>query len=145
MFIPKRVIFPRNGLLSGRLPRRQQTASVRQPRHAELQDYHGEDLRPAIFRSGFAVHTYAFNYLEAQRAFRQAQQLDPHCTMCFWGQALVPGPNINTPMETSTVSPAWAAITQAKGLARHTSVKERALIEALANVTPRIPKPIASA
>lgn len=75
---------------------------------------------------------YAFNHLEAQRAFRQAQKLDPQCTMCFWGEALVLGPNINAPMEPSAVGPAWAAITRAKALARHASVREQALIEALA-------------
>ena len=41
--------------------------------------------------------TYAFNHEEAQRAFRKAQKLDPDCAMCFWGEALVLGPNINLP------------------------------------------------
>jgi len=74
---------------------------------------------------------YAFNHLEAQRAFRMAQKLDPKCAMCFWGEALVLGPNINAPMEPSAMGPAWAAITRAKALAKRASAKEKALIEAL--------------
>ena len=34
-------------------------------------------------------------------AFRQAQRMDPTCAMCFWGEALVLGPNINVPMDPS--------------------------------------------
>ena len=41
---------------------------------------------------------FAFNHAEAQRAFQAAQRLDPDCAMCFWGEALVLGPNINAPM-----------------------------------------------
>ncbi len=48
--------------------------------------------------------TYAFNHEEAQRAFRKAQKLDPDCAMCFWGEALVLGPNINLPMAEEAVA-----------------------------------------
>ena len=83
---------------------------------------------------------YAFNHLEAQRAFRMAQKLDPKCAMCFWGEALVLGPNINAPMGSSAVNPAWTAITRAKTIAKHASTKERALIEALAKRYAKNPK-----
>src|SRR5207237_9158689 len=49
--------------------------------------------------------TYAFNHGEAQRAFHKAQKLDPTCVMCFWGEALVLGPNINLPMQQDAVAP----------------------------------------
>jgi len=49
--------------------------------------------------------THAFNHEEAQRAFRKAQKLDPDCAMCFWGEALVLGPNINMPMVEEAVAP----------------------------------------
>lgn len=39
--------------------------------------------------------TYGFNHLEALRAFRQAQAIDPDCALCFWGEAFAPGANIN--------------------------------------------------
>ena len=75
---------------------------------------------------------YAFNHSEAQRAFRMAQKLDPNCAMCFWGEALVLGPNINLPMQEDAVAPAYAAAQKAKALAANASPRERALIGALA-------------
>src|SRR5262249_13052472 len=56
------------------------------------------ELAQSYFNQGLPL-TYAFNHSEAQRAFRQAQKLDPDCAMCFWGEALVLGPNINLPMQ----------------------------------------------
>ena len=101
--------------------------ATRQPR---AQRYFDQGLRLA----------YAFNHLEAQRAFRMAQKLDPKCAMCFWGEALVLGPNINAPMEPSAIKPAWTAIRKAKALAKHASPKERALIEALSKRYAQAPK-----
>jgi tetratricopeptide (TPR) repeat protein len=74
---------------------------------------------------------YAFNHGEAQRAFRMAQKLDPDCAMCFWGEALVLGPNINLPMQEDAVAPAFAAAQKAKALASKTSAREQALIGAI--------------
>jgi tetratricopeptide (TPR) repeat protein len=74
---------------------------------------------------------YAFNHGEAQRAFRMAQKLDPDCAMCFWGEALVLGPNINLPMQEDAMAPAYAAAQKAKALADKASPREQALIGAL--------------
>ncbi|MFZ0256771.1 MAG: tetratricopeptide repeat protein [Gammaproteobacteria bacterium] len=74
---------------------------------------------------------YAFNHAEARRAFRTAQRLDPDCAMCYWGEALVLGPNINAPMEDAALAPALAALRQAQARAGSTSAKEQALIAAL--------------
>jgi len=76
--------------------------------------------------------TYAFNHGEAQRAFRKAQKLDPACAMCFWGEALVLGPNINLPMQDEAMAPAFAAAQKARALAAKTSPREQALIAAVA-------------
>jgi tetratricopeptide (TPR) repeat protein len=76
--------------------------------------------------------TYAFNHAEAQRAFRKAQKLDPDCAMCFWGEALVLGPNINLPMQDDAVAPAFAAARKAAALAAKTTPREQALIAAIA-------------
>ncbi len=76
--------------------------------------------------------TYAFNHGEAQRAFRKAQKLDPACAMCFWGEALVLGPNINLPMQDEAVAPAFAAAQKARALAAKASPREQALIAAVA-------------
>ena len=85
----------------------------------------------AYFDQGLRL-AYAFNHGEAQRAFRMAQKLDPDCAMCFWGEALVLGPNINLPMQEDAVAPAYAAAQKAKALAANASPRERALIGALA-------------
>lgn len=74
---------------------------------------------------------YAFNHGEALRAFRKARTLDPECAMCYWGEALVLGPNINAPMDPAAVAPAFDAVNKAQGLSARASAKERALIEAL--------------
>jgi tetratricopeptide (TPR) repeat protein len=52
--------------------------------------------------------------------------------MCFWGEAVVLGPNINLPMPEDAVAPAYAAAQQAKALAGKASPREQALIGALA-------------
>jgi tetratricopeptide (TPR) repeat protein len=61
-----------------------------------------------------------------------AQKLDPECAMCFWGEALVLGPNINLPMQEDANAPAFAAAQKAKALAGKASPREQALIGALA-------------
>ena len=87
----------------------------------EAQDYFNQGLR-------FAND---FNHLEAVRAFRWAQHLDPQCAMCFWGEALALGPNINAPMEADAVPLAYAAMRTASTLIDGVTDKERALIKAL--------------
>ena len=85
----------------------------------------------AYFDQGLRL-AYAFNHGEAQRAFRKAQKLDPDCAMCFWGEALVLGPNINLPMQEDAAAPAYAAAQKAKALAGKATAREQALIGALA-------------
>src|SRR5262249_17834815 len=85
----------------------------------------------AFFDQGLKL-SYGFNHAEARRAFRMAQKLDPSCALCFWGEALVLGPNINVPMMPEAQAPAAAALKQAQALAGGASAKEQALIAALA-------------
>ncbi|WP_249150869.1 tetratricopeptide repeat protein [Bradyrhizobium sp. JYMT SZCCT0180] len=85
----------------------------------------------AYFDQGLRL-AYAFNHDEARRAFRMAQKLDPDCAMCFWGEALVLGPNINLPMPEDAAAPAYAAAQKAKALAGKASPREQALISAIA-------------
>ena len=75
---------------------------------------------------------FAFNHAEAQRAFQAAQRLDPDCAMCFWGEALVLGPNINAPMVPEANPPALAALATATELKAKAGARDRALIDALA-------------
>lgn len=74
---------------------------------------------------------YGFNHDEARRSFRMAQRLDPQCAMCYWGEALVLGPNINLPMQPEALEPALAALRKAEAVSDGASEKERALIWAL--------------
>ena len=85
----------------------------------------------AYFDQGLRL-AYGFNHAEARRAFRQAQRIDPSCAMCFWGEALVLGPNINVPMDPAANAPALAALAQAQALAGTANDEEKALIAALA-------------
>ena len=75
---------------------------------------------------------YGFNHAEAAKSFQYAQKLDPTCAMCFWGEALVLGPNINAPMADSVVHQAYAAAQRAMALREKATGKERALIQAAA-------------
>jgi tetratricopeptide (TPR) repeat protein len=76
--------------------------------------------------------TYGFNHGEAIRAFRKAQRLDPNCAMCYWGEALALGPNINAGMFPGDNEAALAALAKAKKAAPSASASEQALINALA-------------
>ena len=75
--------------------------------------------------------TYGFNHAEALRAFHEAQAIDPACALCYWGEALVLGPNINAPMAPEAVQTAFAAVVKAQVLAGPAGDKEKALIAAL--------------
>jgi tetratricopeptide (TPR) repeat protein len=91
----------------------------------------GKPLAQKYFNQGLRLN-YAFNHEEAARAFRMAQKIDPGCAMCYWGEALVLGPNINMPMDENAIAPAVAASDKAMSLADRTSRREQALINALA-------------
>lgn len=84
----------------------------------------------AYFDQGIRL-MFAFNHSEARRAFINAQKIDPACAMCFWGEALVLGPNINAPMFPEAVAPAVEAARKAATLITAANPMERALINAL--------------
>ncbi|MFT7176131.1 MAG: tetratricopeptide (TPR) repeat protein, partial [Halioglobus sp.] len=87
------------------------------------------------FNQGMTLAS-GFNHAEAIRAFKAAQRLDPECAMCYWGEALATGPNINvTSKGKAIMSPparesAFAAIRMATSLAGDTSDREQDLIAA---------------
>ena len=89
-----------------------------------------EPLAQAYFNQGLRLG-WAFNHAEAARAFRAAQALDPDCAMCYWGEALVLGPNINAPMFDAAQEPALAALDTARRLAGEATELEQDLIAAL--------------
>jgi tetratricopeptide (TPR) repeat protein len=89
---------------------------------AEAQRYFDQGLNLA----------YGFNHAQAESAFVQAARLDPNCAMAYWGRALVLGPNINMPMDTTAMAPAYQAAQKAVALSPKATPAERALIQALA-------------
>lgn len=78
------------------------------------------------------ILAFGFNHSEAARSFREAYRLDPDCALCYWGEALVLGPNINAPMDSSVVPQAYKSTQQSQALANSATEKEQALISALA-------------
>ena len=85
----------------------------------------------AYFDQGLRLY-YAFNHAEAIRAFRKAQALDPKCAMCWWGEAISWGPNINLPMDEASGKSAYAALQGALARKQYAAPREQALIDALA-------------
>ena len=75
---------------------------------------------------------YGFNHDEAIKSFKEGLKYDSECAMCYWGIAYALGPNINLPMDTSLVRPAYEASQQALKYSAAASPEERAYIEALA-------------
>ncbi|MDK2766551.1 MAG: hypothetical protein KYX69_02410 [Sphingomonas sp.] len=85
----------------------------------------------AWFDQGLAL-SYGFNHAAAIRAFRRAQQLDPSCAMCWWGEAMANGPNINAGMDDAQNRAALRAIAKARQLAATANPAIRQLIAAQA-------------
>ena len=89
------------------------------------------------FDQGLTID-FAFNHAESVRSFRAAQRLDPECAMCYWGEALALGPNINVTSNGKVVMSdedrvaAYAAIRKARELKDGATDKERDYIDALA-------------
>ncbi|HEV7690676.1 MAG TPA: hypothetical protein VGO52_07640 [Hyphomonadaceae bacterium] len=80
---------------------------------------------------------FGFNHAEAIRSFRAAQKLDPTCAMCFWGEALATGPNINVTAKGKAIMSkdeqvaAFKALEKAVSLEKGKPQVEQDLIQAL--------------
>lgn len=89
------------------------------------------------FDQGLVID-FGFNHAESARSFRAAQTLDPSCAMCFWGEALALGPNINVTSNGKVVMAdderrqAYAAIQKAVALKDNATQQEQDYIDALA-------------
>jgi len=104
-------------------------------------DYHMQittaDLDAQRYFDQGMVLAFGFNHAESIRSFRAAQTLDPGCAMCFWGEALATGPNINVTnngkaiMAPAERASARAAIDQALALMDGLTLKEQDWIRAL--------------
>ncbi|MGE0664921.1 MAG: hypothetical protein AB7O49_00070 [Sphingomonadales bacterium] len=110
-------------------------SAVPPPLFGNLGDYSmkvttGSTQAQAYFDQGLRL-MFGFNHAEAIRAFREAQRLDPRCAMCFWGESLSLGANINVPMDPEASPPAWEALQKAVAAVDDETAVEKALIEAL--------------
>lgn len=128
------VLWGISGACSTRAPEAPQPPPA--PLFEGLGDHHHpitttEPLAQRYFDQGLIL-AWGFNHAEAARSFRAAQRLDPACAMCFWGEALVLGPNINAGMRDENVPTAWNAVQTAMSLSHGASERERAYITALA-------------
>ena len=85
------------------------------------------------------IMAFAFNHAESIRSFKAAQNLDPNCAMCYWGEALALGPNINVNSDGKVIMApenriaAFKAINKAIALSGTVSEKEQAFISALSS------------
>jgi len=112
-----------------------ESASAPTPLYENLGSLHhtvttGSDKAQQYFDQGLRL-TYAFNHDEAIKSFKQALVHDSTCAMCYWGIAYALGPNINLPMDSSLVRPAWDASYNAVRLSVNVSPQEQAYIDAL--------------
>jgi tetratricopeptide (TPR) repeat protein len=88
------------------------------------------------FNQGLIL-AFAFNHAESIRSFQAAQRLDDNCAMCFWGEALATGPNINVTSNGKAIMSeedrinAFAALQKAIARSDRASAREKAYIDAL--------------
>ncbi|MBX2819053.1 MAG: hypothetical protein KTR29_05200 [Rhodothermaceae bacterium] len=89
------------------------------------------------FNQGLIIN-FAFNHAESVRSFKASQRLDSSCAMCYWGEALALGPNINVTSDGKVImSPesrtqAHEAILKAVSLKGNVTQREQDFIDALA-------------
>ena len=84
----------------------------------------------AYFDQGMQL-MFAFGKYEAVRSFREAQQRDPDCAMCYWGEAWSWGSYLNRPMSAVNAPYAYAALQRAIELQSGATAREQAYIDAL--------------
>ncbi|HEY6436744.1 MAG TPA: hypothetical protein VIY47_09140, partial [Ignavibacteriaceae bacterium] len=88
------------------------------------------ELAQQYFNQG-VILAYGFNHEEAFRSFEEVARLDSNCGMAYWGMAYVLGPNINLPMDASSVHTAYEAIQKAITLLDDETQNEKDFVMAL--------------
>lgn len=97
--------------------------------------YHGRLITTSsseaqeLFDRGMQL-AFAFGHADAAASFVAAQEKDPQCAMCFWGEAWALGPNINAAMNYDNAVRAYNAIQNAMARKENASKAEQAIIEA---------------
>lgn len=88
------------------------------------------DLAKKYFNQGLVL-AYGFDHIDAEKSFLEALKHDPDCAMCYFGVALVLGPNINAQMGDSAARRAYEFAQKALSRAGDVSEREALLIRAL--------------
>ncbi len=83
----------------------------------------------------------SFEHRDAALAFQRAHAIDPHCSLCLWGDAWARGPTINFPAATDQIPALLAEAKAAQSLAAPNApdrikALEAALVARYAAVTP---------
>jgi len=109
----------------------------RQPLFEGLGDIHfpittSSQTAQHYFDQGLSL-AWAFNHAAADFAFNEAALHDPDCAMCYWGSALVLGPNVNAAMDPANAPRAHLLAEKARQLAASATPREQALTAALAS------------
>ena len=129
------------GCAEGVEPVEELVARAGAPLFEGMGDYHrvittSDPGAQRYFNQGMVL-AFGFNHAEAIRSFHAAQKLDNQCAMCYWGEALATGPNINVTSKGKVImSPeervaAYAAVQRAVQLKEKATRIERDLIDAL--------------
>ena len=105
------------------------------PLHDDLGKVHfpittANPLAQRYFDQGLS-YAYGFNHAAAIASFRAGQAADPNCAMCYWGEAMAHGPNINAPMDPATNARSVALASYANWLAAKATEPEQALTGAM--------------
>ena len=105
------------------------------PLHDDLGKVHfpittANPLAQRSFDQGLS-YAYGFNHAAAIASFRAGQAADPNCAMCYWGEAMAHGPNINAPMDPATNARSVALASYANWLAAKATEPEQALTGAM--------------
>lgn len=116
-------------------PRAAGETDWRQPLFEGLGDLHipittSSPTAQQYFDQGLSL-AFAFNHAAADFAFNEAALHDPDCAMCYWGSALVLGPNVNAAMDPGNAERAYSLASRAAELAADATEKEQALTAAL--------------
>lgn len=97
---------------------------------AGLEPDSDDDEARAWFAQGVRL-IWAFDEVEAIRAFQQAQRRDPDCALCFFGEAWARGPTINLQPRTDQLEAARAAVRRAVALSARLGARDRILVRGM--------------
>jgi tetratricopeptide (TPR) repeat protein len=102
--------------------------------YAGVEPDSGDPQARAWFAQGVRL-IWAFDEVEAVRAFRMAQQKDPACALCHWGEAWARSPTINLRPRTEELAAARSAALRAEALGQNLSPRDRLLVAAMVERT----------